>query len=157
MSDSNESLEARLRRLEDAAAIQRLHHEYARCLDVRDIASYSLLFAEDGEWLSGESRAVGRAAIYDLVTQIMDDLWREQDGRTVHLVGNATIDVEGDTATGTVVWVFMRDSADSGPHVYLSGHYDDDYVRVRGSWLLRRRESSIDLPAKNESATNDAS
>jgi 3-phenylpropionate/cinnamic acid dioxygenase small subunit len=148
MPESSETLEVRVRRFEDVAAIQRLHHEYARCLDVRDITTYSSLFAEDGEWLSGESRAVGRAAIFDLVTQIMEALWREQDGRTVHLVGNATIDVEGDTASGRVIWVFMRESADGGPHVYLSGHYDDEYVRVGASWLFRRRESSIDLPAR---------
>lgn len=145
MPESSDSLEARVRRFEDIEAIRRLHNEYARCLDVRDIAAYSSLFAQDGEWLSGESRAVGRAAIFDLVTQIMEDLWREQDGGTVHLVGNATIDVDGDTAIGRVIWVFMRERADGGPHVYLSGHYDDEYVRVGGSWLFRRRESSIDL------------
>jgi 3-phenylpropionate/cinnamic acid dioxygenase small subunit len=146
LSESSEGLEERLRRLEDIVAIQRLHHAYARCLDVRDIRAYAALFAEDGEWLSGESRAVGRDAIYELVTGIMDDLWREQEGRTVHLVGNATIEVEGDRAAGSVVWVFMRDSPADGPHVCLSGHYHDEYVRVQGSWLFGRRESFIDLP-----------
>jgi len=45
----NHAIEERLRQLEDREQIRDLLAEYIRCLDARDHATYSQLFAKDGE------------------------------------------------------------------------------------------------------------
>src|SRR5215470_16022804 len=50
---TGDGVAARLRRLEDTEQIRRLSQEYRHHLDAGDLDSYSLLFADDGEWLGG--------------------------------------------------------------------------------------------------------
>src|SRR5260370_37182653 len=53
MPQPGDTIEARLRRLEDREQIRQLIQEYGRHLDARDLVAYGRLFAEDGEWLGG--------------------------------------------------------------------------------------------------------
>lgn len=48
-SAAPQKIEQRLQKLEDREQIRELLAEYIRCLDTRDHATYSQLFAQDGE------------------------------------------------------------------------------------------------------------
>ena len=61
MADED-TLLARVQRLEDQAAIQRLFLEYASHLDARDMYAYSRLFCDDGEWTGRTGSAVAPGA-----------------------------------------------------------------------------------------------
>jgi len=62
MTHSGDSVEERLRRLEDTEQIRQLNLAYRRHLDARDLDPYGRLFADDGEWLGGTGYGKGRRA-----------------------------------------------------------------------------------------------
>src|SRR5690349_2056439 len=61
------TVEQRLRRLEDEAAIRRILIDYAATQDARDYDAYAALFAKDGECVNGKSVYKGRPAIRQLL------------------------------------------------------------------------------------------
>ena len=60
---SKESAEARLQRFADKEEIANVLLTYGRALDARDFATYSSLFAADGEWVGGFGSVKGPANI----------------------------------------------------------------------------------------------
>jgi hypothetical protein len=63
-----------------------------------------------------------------------------------HLVTDPEIDLDGDRATGTVIWTWVgRGDADT-PVMRLLGHYQDTYARKRGRWRYQRRIAHTDIP-----------
>ena len=62
-AQDSKSLAARVQRLEDIQEIQGVLLDYGKYLDARDFASYSRLFAKDGEWVGGFGTVQGPAAI----------------------------------------------------------------------------------------------
>ena len=62
MSGSQAGLEARLQKLEDIQEITSLFMSYRRTLDEREFATYSELFAPDGEWTGNLGSYTGPAA-----------------------------------------------------------------------------------------------
>ncbi len=62
-SKSKESAEARLQRFADKEEIANVLLTYGRALDDRDFATYSSLFAADGEWVGGFGSVKGPANI----------------------------------------------------------------------------------------------
>jgi ketosteroid isomerase-like protein len=150
MSAVDDEVLARLRRLEDAQAISQLFMEYRRTLDTRDFVAYSLLFAEDGEWVGNLGVARGPAEI----KKMLDDTAGKglgmaiEPGADYHLVANPDIHVDGDRATATSTWVFITRDPDDRPQVALMGHYDDVLVRTGAGWRFQRREAYCDVPAE---------
>ena len=64
-----DTLVARIRRLEDLAEIERLIMDYRRHLDARDLHAYSRLFCEDGEWTGNTGSATGPDAIQGMLEE----------------------------------------------------------------------------------------
>ena len=58
---SSQTIEQRLRRVEDELAIRRVLVDYAATQDARDYAAYAALFAKNGEWVNGKNVHKGRA------------------------------------------------------------------------------------------------
>lgn len=140
----NESLETRVRRLEDLAAIQALFVAYGEQLDEGDFDGYAGLFAEDGELLLGPlGRAKGRTAIRDLMAGIVG----ERVGTTRHIVSSPRVTLAGDTAAATVMWTALAVDDDGRPVVSAVGHHVDELVRVDGRWCFQRRKGELNLPA----------
>jgi ketosteroid isomerase-like protein len=139
------ALEARVRRLEDIEAIWRLFQDYRRELDRRDFAAYARLFTDDGEWRGSLGHAKGPAEIEALLQRTLE-VFPDDSTRTYHLVGNPTIDVDGDRATAQSMWCFItRDDSDR-PVLSLVGHYDDVLARDGDGWKFRRRDAYLDVP-----------
>jgi uncharacterized protein (TIGR02246 family) len=138
------SAEVRLQRLEDLEAIRTLLTDYGRFLDARDFASYSELFAKDGEWIGGMGKVQGPAAIQALMEK---SIGAANTTHNYHLLSNFEIYVQGDTATVWSRWAFVVPGPDNKPVIAQGGHYDDTLVRENGRWKFKRRTASTDLPS----------
>ena len=150
MADDSESIEARLRRLEDIEAIRRLFQDYRRSLDGKDFRAYAELFAVDGEFIAGPDgsiRAKGREDIFALVDGMRGSLLTDQTGDDVHVAVNDRIDLDGDRATATSTWVYVLRGEGDVPDVAKVGRYNDVLTREDGSWKFLCREAPCDIPA----------
>ena len=145
----NETLEARLRKLEDREEIRQLIIDYGRFLDGRDFRAFSDLFAEtEGEWVGGFGKAKGSKAIRELMeSTIGKDTTMTQ---SCHLLTNETIYVHGDQATALTKWVFVIPGESNRPQPLLLGHYEDTMIRENGRWKFLRRIVHADIPTDDQ-------
>jgi 3-phenylpropionate/cinnamic acid dioxygenase small subunit len=145
MSAHDRDLETRLRRLEDAEEIRQLLLDYARCLDEADYVGYAQLFTEDGELHAQLGQAKGREAIRALLNRRLGADDAPPRRKAFHLIGNPTIQVEGDRATSIVTWAYLTHDDAGFPLLLQFGHYRDRLTRDQGRWRFERRDISRDL------------
>jgi uncharacterized protein (TIGR02246 family) len=138
------ALAARIQRLEDTRAVERLLLNYGRHLDARDFKAYSLLFAKDGVWSGGMGTVQGPAAIQAFMEKAIPG---PNAVHNYHVLTNFVIDVNGDTATAWSRWQFVVPGPNNTAVVAQSGRYDDTLVREDGQWKFKRRVASNDIPA----------
>lgn len=122
---------------------------YALAVDERDRVALASLFTLDAEFVqppavtrsTENAVTVGAGAIVAVVLDGTAHLHA-----THHAVHQQVLDVEGDSATGTVYCLAhhlyrgrdgMRDNA-------FAIRYRDEYKRVKGSWKIARRELVVD-------------
>jgi hypothetical protein len=139
----DQSLAARIQRLEDIEEIRTVLLNYGRFLDARDFGAYSRLFAKNGEWVGGFGSVEGPAAIQGFMEK---NIPGPNKGNTYHLLSNFVIDVQGDTASAWSRWAFVIPGADGKPVIAQGGHYDDKFVRENGHWKFQRRVAPVDIP-----------
>jgi ketosteroid isomerase-like protein len=145
MPPPGDTIEARLRRLEDREEIRQLIQDYRRHLDARDLVAYGRLFAEEGEWLGGTGYGKTPAGITAMLEERLPG--RGASGQTSwHLLTEPEIELHGDTATGSVTWAWVGRGDGDTPVMRLLGHYDDTYVREHGRWRFQRRIAYTDIP-----------
>jgi len=145
MPPPGDTIEARLRRLEDREEIRQLIQDYRRHLDARDLVAYGRLFAEEGEWLGGTGYGQTPAGITAMLEERLPG--RGASGQTSwHLLTEPEIELRGDTATGSVTWAWVGRGDGDTPEMRLLGHYDDTYVREHGRWRFQRRIAYTDIP-----------
>ena len=56
----------------------------------------------------------------------------------MHVTTNSLVDVDGDTATATTDYLFVRPTAD-GLAIIAAGRYHDQLVRDEARWRFRER------------------
>jgi 3-phenylpropionate/cinnamic acid dioxygenase small subunit len=134
------SLEARLKRVEDHQAIERLLLEYGRTLDNRDFAAYSALFAENGEWSGGMGTFKGPAGIKAAMEKSFSTATDIPKGTNFHVLTNAIIDINGDRAKSLSKWAFIR-MVDNKPEFTMAGRYEDELIREKGAWKFLKRSA----------------
>jgi len=150
--EAADNAEARLRRLEDLAAIRQLFIDYKMALDRQDFAAYAALFAADGEFIAtpqqGLQQAKGPAAIQALVEGMTGSLLGAEPGDDFHVVVNPLIELDADDpdrASAEVTWLYVVKGEDGAPALAKLGHYDDVLVREDGQWRFLRREAPTDI------------
>jgi ketosteroid isomerase-like protein len=136
-----ESVEARLQRFVDKEEIENVLLEYGRSLDSRDFATYSSLFAADGEWVGGFGAVKGPANIKAFMEKNMGT--GGNTTKNYHLLSNFVITVNGDTATAWSRWAFVQ-PGERGAAIAQAGRYDDNFVRENGVWKFKKRQASND-------------
>jgi ketosteroid isomerase-like protein len=139
------TIEQRLGQLEDMAAITRLCIDLSNRLDDRDLAGYGALFTDDGEWSGVVGRAVGPAAIAEILGRYCLP-WESEGQRTFHTTHNIVIDLDGDSARGTAKWQHIVRSESDAPLILHLGHYDDRFRRTADGWRFTRRAAYADIP-----------
>lgn len=144
---ANEELAAvqtQVQELQDKAAIRELVDEFSNLADEKDADSQALLFTEDAQVVisfGGQENVIeGRdqiAQVFGGVVNSMDALY--------HMNGQVSIDLNGDTATGTVYCrVALINSADGTATLTDEAvTYQDEYVKQDGQWLISRRVSDF--------------
>jgi 3-phenylpropionate/cinnamic acid dioxygenase small subunit len=133
--------DARLQRMEDMAAIERLLLDYGRTLDNRDFAAYSQLFAREGEWKGALGTHKGPEAIRTAMEKTFTDPAALADipkGKNFHVMSNIVIDVQGDRATAKSMFIFYK-MAGSKPEAAVAGRYEDVLIREDGVWRFLQR------------------
>ena len=138
---SKESAEARLQRFADKEEIANVLLTYGRSLDDRDFATYSGLFAADGEWVGGFGAVKGPANIKAFMEKNMGT--GGNTTKNYHLLSNFVINVTGDTATAWSRWAFVQPQ-ERGAVIAQAGRYDDTFVRENGVWKFKKRTASND-------------
>jgi len=140
-----DSLEQRVRQLEDMFAIQQLLIDYGRTLDGRDSAGFAALFAREGEWIAPPAfHPKGRGEIKAMIDRMLANV---PPSARAHYITNMTITVEGLRARAHARFLLVEPSVDGSPYVRLSGHYDDELIREAGRWVFLRRTLTHDLKA----------
>jgi ketosteroid isomerase-like protein len=140
-----QSLEERLRRLEDILAIQQLFIDYGLALDAGDFDRYAQLFAVQGTVNLGPiGRATGRSEIQALMVQTLEGLV----GSSFHIVSSPQINLHGDIATSQVMWTVIHRDKNGQPQVTMIGKHHDELIRENGEWKIQTRKGTVDIPAK---------
>ena len=128
---TTQSIEARIDRLESLEEIRQLVAKYSLSLDMRDLDAHVNLFAPD---IRVSRDKTGRSAL----KRWLDDTLRLQFTGTSHQTGNHIIEFDDpDHAHGIV---YSKNEHETGDEwVIMQMIYWDDYERIDGRWLFRRR------------------
>lgn len=144
-----DSIEDRLRRLEDHEAIRSLKAFYAKCADSKYTDDHrrkpqaeidaitrrqvDTVFTEDAIWDGGSQfgEIRGRDAIY---AHLRAGRW----SFSMHYFLNPHIELDGDKAHAT--WMLWQPCTfeDGDRAMLMSATTEDDYVRTRAGWRLKR-------------------
>ncbi|CAN7169680.1 nuclear transport factor 2 family protein [Pararhizobium sp. LjRoot238] len=139
----NETLEQRIQKLEDKAALKTLVDSFSNLADQKDLATQALLFTEDAvvdTYFEGQLFASlkGRKEIQDTFTGFMANF-----ETSYHINGQHTAELDGDRATAMhyclVVLVSLVDGKKSRNTNGV--FYNDEYVRRGNQWLISKRTS----------------
>lgn len=126
--------------LADKIALGELVARYAWLVGQGRGAEVSALFTEDGIFEGRSHRLEGREA---LARFYIDSAGGHGD--VVPLVGNMIFELAGDRASG--VSTLTGHKRGSGIHMF-NGTYEDDFEKVGGEWLFRRRRFTTYFDAR---------
>jgi 3-phenylpropionate/cinnamic acid dioxygenase small subunit len=152
--------------MEDRQAIEQLlMGDYPRALDSANWAAYGALFAKDGMLImnGGAIKRTGPEAIQEFFTALPAAGGQAAPAtpsacpaapgtpRTMHVVTNLSVHIDGDTATDQAYWetVVTRDCKSV---VAGAGHYEDTLKREDGKWRFATRQIFDDLPPRPTAA-----
>lgn len=147
------STEQRLDRAESILAIQRVIVDYADRIDRQDFDAYADLFTEDGVWQNGATVRRGRTEIKDLLTGLFGTPPAGFVNReSYHLVSNPQVEIapDGDHATARSRHLLVMRGEGGAPTPMLAGLYEDELVRVDGTWKIARRVDNPIMPTPDE-------
>lgn len=135
------TLEARLRAVEDRLAILDLEADYAYAWDMGTAQQWAEVFAEDGvfEMLPAgnlpNTRIAGRAALEAFCGQI------RQQWAGLHYMHPPRLRIDGDAADSVIFFEFrhaMRSDAQLRQGV-TAGYYRTRYIRTDAGWRIHER------------------
>ncbi|KIY39905.1 MULTISPECIES: nuclear transport factor 2 family protein [unclassified Pseudomonas] len=133
-----EALNARMDALESRAAIETLIAAYANAFDRIDVELLQRIWHADSTLdLPGFGSAVNR----DEILIMAANSWRQMP-HMHHWMANPLIEIEGDSAWGTVAADCLFYDVDKGP-VQVSGLYHDRYERRDGKWAFLSRRFEL--------------
>ena len=129
------TVEERVQRLEDLAAIQRLLKELVRaCDEPYDADRVAAVFTEEGVMELGPlGHYEGREAIHTFIAGMSQRIPFTRHYQTGYLI---EIDASGSAATGS--WYGFETPTLEGRAVFGAFTYRDEYRKVGGRWLIAR-------------------
>ncbi len=124
--------------LNDLEAIRRLTYEYAMAVDTMQLDKLVDLFVPEAVFDPGP----GGVPVMNDRDEIGAFFKATFEGsrNLYHLTSNHIIDLDGDSATGTVYYAASGVTAD-GASFGANGYYGDTYVRTADGWKFLRREA----------------
>jgi len=131
---NQESIAHRLDALESRASIERLVAQYAQAFDRRDETLLRAIWHPDAKL------SLGVFGSFDGLEAIIESAhanWGQMP-HMHHWMANALIDIEGDSASGSVAVDCLCTDKDTG-QVQISGLYHDRFERREGRWAFVER------------------
>ncbi len=125
--------------LADRLEILELLNRHQITIDLRDVDGYADLFAPDGRFESPFGSAEGRDQLREMTLGLHEAGFT--DGKR-HLMGPATVEVDGDEARAFSYW-WVAETKEA-PGVYSTGTYADRLRRIDGRWKIAYRRQEID-------------
>ena len=123
---------------QDELAVRDLVARYCDAVCRRDAAAWVATWADDCTWDLGGGRVTrGRDAALAL--------WQSALTRypwVAQLAPTGTVQVDGDTATGSW-WVLELNRLADGTGALHLGHYDDEYARTPDGWRFATRRFAM--------------
>jgi len=134
---ATDSADSRLQRFDDAEEIRRLIYDYAFHLDMNHPQELADLFVEDCEVVYGPNFGAEGKAAYEKTLEGIGEFFEA----TSHHVSNVVIDFDGkdQARSRSILYAFHRYRRER-PDGHVWGQYHDQFVRVDGKWLFKRRE-----------------
>ncbi|QFU75147.1 nuclear transport factor 2 family protein [Halioglobus maricola] len=119
--------------IEDELTLQDLMATYVDAANRRDGNAWASTWAEDGCWNLMGMEVEGREAILALWRQVLAGF-----EFAVLMPSSHRFEINSDRATGH--WYLQEFTRDlEGQSMFALSRYDDEYVRVNGRWLFKRR------------------
>ena len=133
-------MESKIKLIEDQLALKRLVDTFSNLADNKDVKSQMDLFTEDAEVISKTKDQTFKSKGKEEISKAFSGYLALFD-IVYHLNGQQTVDIKGDTATGTsyccVTLIGKGKKNQSGVR------YHDTYVKKNGKWLIKKRESDF--------------
>ena len=125
--------------INDIEAIRRLTYEYAFAVDTMQLNALIDLFVPEAVFDPGP----GGVPVMNDREEIREFFKATFEGTSnlFHLTSNHIINVDGDTASGTVYYAASGVTSD-GARFGANGYYGDTYVRTEDGWKFLRREAA---------------
>lgn len=127
-----------LQRLLDESEIRALSATYARGLDRHDATLVRSAFADDATTHYG-SFTGGPDQMAEMAMRALSAYRATQ-----HVLGQITLAIDGDTASGEVYFQAFHQHATEGFDRFICGRYIDRYARRDGRWLMTHRTEVVD-------------
>jgi ketosteroid isomerase-like protein len=127
----------------DRIEIRRLVDEYAIGVDTRDAERFAALFAADGTLSVVEPGEDEPSLVYTGHEELRTVIELVAAfSVTYHVMTNHVVDIDGDTATASTYGLthHLSESEERGLFdTLMLLRYDDELVRVDGSWVFKAR------------------
>jgi uncharacterized protein (TIGR02246 family) len=138
---SDQTIEARILRLEDIEKIRQLKAQYCAACDAdHDGEAAASLFVPGGRW----STTLG--TVCDGHDELRAYFGSIRASRRMvhssHMVTNPVIDVDGDSASASWSFTMMYTAPDASRY-RIVGWYRDTCERVNGRWMFRTLHSDV--------------
>ena len=135
-------LRARLRALEDRAAITQLVAEYGPAVDSGDAAAAATLWTEDGWYETDPEPLIGARAIADMVEGPVHQ--EIIGGGAGHFLGPVAVTVTGDSAVAVGYSLLVRHSAADGTFsVFRCSANRWELARASAGWKVVSRRNAL--------------
>jgi len=132
----------------DRLEIRELVDAYAHCADRRDAKGQMSLFTKDTHFVvfmdaKSEKPSMEFNRQEDLAP-VFDELNKYEV--TTHFIGQSTVILDGDRATGETYCIAHHVSASEGKRTLFiaSLRYYDVFTKVEGKWLIAERKIMVD-------------
>ena len=135
-------LRARLRELEDRAAIAQLVAEYGPAVDSGDADAAAALWTEDGSYETDPVPLIGSRAIAEMVDGPLHQ--SIIGGGAGHFLGPVTVTITGDTAVAVGYSLLVRHRAEDGTfYVYRCSANRWELIRTDSGWKVAARRNAL--------------
>lgn len=129
--------------VEDLEAIRRLTAEYCWAVDNSNAEALRELWVEDAVW-DVSSFNMPLVTGQDAIVSFFEALFQSTTHR-FHSAINHRINVDGDTASGTV-YLYAVVANPDGSRDESHGYYQDEYVRTGAGWKFKSRKPNALMP-----------
>lgn len=139
---SNDTILERLDRIESIEAIRNCLHQYCRAIDRRDSKLIETIFWPDSKVEYGIYKGTG-GEFSGLIHSWMDNGFKLTD----HLLGNITINVQGDRAHSEAYLLAFHHLEREDHTIFdwiVGGRYQDRFERRNGEWRIAYRRLVYD-------------